>query len=248
MEISIFDPLYLNEIGGRENNEDRIYPAGFTSYSSRIFMVCDGVGGAPGGEIVATIVCDSIPNYFLKNQANIDEEHFVHALRYAEEQLSDFADRHKEMAGMCTTMTFLGIGNKGVLLSWIGDSKIFHIRKGKLLFQSKDHSLVQEKIDNGELTEAEATDFAFKNIITRVVGPGSSPVEPELTWLTDVQKGDYFFLVSDGILQSISVQEIAQMCQENEDDQKIFQTIKMRCAENSSDNYSMYMIRIESIE
>ena len=248
MEISIFDPLYLNEVGKRGNNEDKIYPAGFTSSSSRMFMVCDGVGGEPGGEIAATIVCDSISDYLLKNQAPVDKQNFMSALRYAEGQLSDFAARRTSMASMCSTLTFLGIGENGMLLCWVGDSKILHFRGEKLLFQSKDHSLVQEKVDSGELTEEEAEDFAFKNIITRVVGPASAPVEPEMVWDTDLAAGDFFFLVSDGILQGISVRQIGRLCGTGAGREGIHRAISKLCREKSSDNYSMYMVQIEAVK
>lgn len=201
---------------GNPHQEDSIYPAyNEQKDSDRLFVLCDGMGGHEAGEVASSTVCnamsksvfDSMPN----PEGDFDDSMMQKAISDAFDALDSLSvsdtDTEKKMG---TTMTFLKLHNKGCTIAHMGDSRVYHIRPGKdkddtsILFQTTDHSLINDLIKIGELTEEEAKESKQKNIITRAMQPKMERRPKASIYSTaDIKAGDYFFMCSDGMLEQM---------------------------------------------
>lgn len=243
--MRIAQPLAFTEIGRRKENEDAIYPPlGMANNQDTLFMVCDGVGGLSNGYIASSTISKNIAYYLLYYEEHpFTEELFKKALACAWDELDRIT---RNDTG--TTLTLLNILEDRVFIAHIGDSRVYHIRPKteEILFQTKDHSLINEWIDNGNVQESDVRELqAFSHIMTRgIQNHRTERDEAYIYQTTDVCSGDYFFLCSDGVLEFVTNARLLYiLCSDGSDTDKMNQ-IKTICDENSSDNYSAYLIRI----
>lgn len=247
--MKIFKPVTLNELGERKNNEDTIYP-NFPEKDSTVFLVCDGVGGQAKGEIASQLICKHFPVFIYKNKNNfIDKEKLEEGLRYVEKKLIDYVEENPNAVNMASTLTVMCLlkNQNKVVFGWVGDSRIYHIRDGRVQYKTKDHSEVQNLLDMGEITEEEAKIHPRKNVITRAVN-GKVPARIDYHVITDILANDFFLLCSDGVLENLDEKKIKQWFKINED----LEAIKAHILENANgrtkDNYSMQLIKIKELE
>jgi len=245
-------PYALNEQGRRGNNEDAIFPrknkAGETN---RFFLVCDGMGGHENGEVASNSVCDSFAE-FLKNvsPAGFNETVFDRALDFAFDRLDKKDDNSNSASKMGTTLTFLYLNNKQAFLAHIGDSRIYHLRKNdndevRVLYQSSDHSLVNELLKAEVITEEEAANHPKKNMITRAMQPHlKKRCKADIYVTQEVQAGDYFFLCSDGILESLTNEQLCAIVARNAGAEAMINAIRVLCEQNSHDNFSAWLVPV----
>ena len=244
MNINLGEPQFCHEIGQRGNNEDYIYPATATP-GNRLFLVCDGVGGHEDGEVASRAVAEAISDYWAANSDEPDTgQKVMNAIRAATSEMNLLVKNSGKDKGMGTTMTLASVGADTVLVAHVGDSRIYQVRPAAgIVYQSKDHSLVQTWVDAGFLTPEEARVHPRSNIITQVIKPESlKTIDPEVTVIRDIEDGDYLFLCTDGITESISDDELAGILSSAVSDIEKMDRIKQICSENSRDNYSAYLI------
>ena len=260
MEITIRQPLTFSEIGRKDNQEDNVYPSGKNlTIDNRFFVLCDGMGGHDNGELASDTVCHALGNYFETNVPNdgiITVDYFKDALAYAYDEL-DKQD-NGAVKKMGTTMTCLYLHKKGYLVAHIGDSRIYHVRpsntdlaNGRLgiIYQSSDHSLVNDLLKAGELTEEEAISFPQKNIITRAMQPNlERRYKADVFSFSDIQSGDYFFLCSDGVLEQLTNERLCDILSDNSTtDEEKLEAIRQVCYDKTKDNYTCYLIPIDKV-
>lgn len=243
-------PYALNEIGGRSNQEDSIYPAkGEANGSSRLFLVCDGMGGHENGEVASGLVCST----FAANLANIDHEEFtVDMFNYALNAAYDALDREdpnpESMRKMGTTLTFLHLNDHEVVVAHMGDSRVYHVRpseRNPILYQSSDHSLVNELVRAEIITPEEALTHPRRNVITRAMQPRlETRHNADVRTFNDVMAGDYFFLCSDGVTETITNDILVDILRREVSDAEKIEAIRALCAESSRDNFSAYLVPI----
>ena len=241
--------FYLNEQGNRQNMEDSIFPTpGKASENDCLFLVCDGVGGQSKGEEASRIVCESIAAFLLplpKEKAG--KETINMAVKHAEAEMRRYVDGHPEAYNMSTTLTLALVRNDGVWVSWCGDSRIYHVRNGNIHWQSKDHSLVQHLLEQGEITEEEAKNHPQKNIILRSLGISNQQTKADTYFIADIMPDDYLLLCTDGLLERIDKQELMEILgpqQRETDKQKLFMDF---CKDKTSDNFSMYLLQFGDV-
>lgn len=246
--MKIHKPTCLNELGNRSNNEDLIFP-NKASIDDDLFLVCDGVGGHDNGEVASRIICEFLPQYFANNQVDIhDEECLESALKFVEKKMNDYIKLNIEASKMASTLTLLCLSKEEdkALIGWIGDSRVYHIRDGKILFQTKDHSEVQSLVDMGEISEEEAENHPRKNIITRAVsGKDSTRIDQKI--ISNIKANDYFFLCTDGILENLNKSVIKKWFVKENSPEEIKSLILNNALNNTKDNFSMYLIKIEEV-
>ena len=200
----------LQELGQRANQEDSLFPAlGKSTSDDRLFVLCDGMGGHEKGEVASATVCETISCVILSTwhpDEALSDELFQQALCSAFDAL-DAKDNGEERK-MGTTLTFLCLHANGATVAHIGDSRIYQLRPASdttpahVVFRTQDHSLVNDLVKIGEITEEEAKHHPQKNVITRAMQPCQEQrAKADIAHLTDVQTGDYFFMCSDGMLE-----------------------------------------------
>ncbi len=250
MKITIHQPLYIFEIGQRANQEDCLYPTGEKATSEdRLFVLCDGMGGHEHGEVASQTVCKALGNWFSDNMAPsqpLTDNQLLAALEYAYNALDT-----KDNGGikkMGTTLTLLYIHARGITAAHIGDSRIYHVRPDNgILYQSRDHSLVFDLFQSGEISHEEMATFPQKNIITRAMQPGEeNRMRPDIVHITDVQPGDYIYMCSDGMLEQMTNEElVALLSSDISDEEKRSQLIKATA--NNKDNHSAWLIHVKYV-
>ena len=252
MRITIRQPLCFSEIGRKDNQEDCIYPlAEAVSVRNKFFVLCDGMGGHENGEVASATVCESLGRYLDEHQPEdgvMTPELFKQALDFTYNELDK-----KDSGGvkkMGTTMTCLYLHRNGYLVAHIGDSRIYHIRPNSgIMYQSSDHSLVNDLLRAGELTEEEAANFPQKNIITRAMQPNlERRHKADVYSFNDIQKGDYFFLCSDGVLEQLTNDKLCDiLATSNLSDCQKLNAIKNICDGKTKDNYTCYLIPVDDV-
>lgn len=207
-DTDIFVGFAESRIGGRAENQDsygyKETPLGF------LLTVCDGMGGGPGGKTASSIAVEGIITGI--DEANDDEEIsniIIKAIRRANMAVIEAANENPSLAGMGSTATVLLLSEQSAFIAHVGDSRIYHIRGGRKIFRTYDHSMVFELVKQKVITEEQARLSAQSNIITRALG-----MKPDLE--VDIVerpyvKGDRFVLCSDGIHGSMPEKELLKM-------------------------------------
>lgn len=243
MKISIYTPLSIHEIGQRANQEDAI-----AQWDNRLFVLCDGMGGHEKGEVASQTVCQSLVKWFeqdIKDDSFTDDQ-LREALEYAYTELDKFDDGCTRKMG--TTLTLLYLHAQGITAAHIGDSRIYHIRPDVgVLYQSRDHSLVFDLFQAGEITYEEMAIYPQKNIITRAMQPGEeNRMRPDIIHVTDIQPGDYFYMCSDGMLEQMGNDELTGLISSDASDEEKRNQLIAATADNQ-DNHSAWLIHIKDI-
>lgn len=255
MKIRIDQPYSFHQIGMRANQEDARYPDADAPSASGapFFAVCDGVGGAEGGECASAAVCSALGAYMDDQDPELPFtlEDFQEGLTAAYQALYDTM-RAKHNRDMATTLTFLYLSASGATMAHMGDSRIYQIRPGKgIVYRSEDHSLVNEMVQRGEITAQEAETHPMRNYITRCMcftPAGAEMPYAEVCMTRDVRPGDCFFLCSDGVLHSISDADLVQLlCHSPGSDKEKMDMIAHESA-SSSDNNTATLVRVADVE
>ena len=244
MKISLYPPLSIHEIGQRSNQEDFII-----QWNNRLFVLCDGMGGHEKGEVASQTVCQSLVTWFEQNVNPDDlftDDQLREALEYAYQQLDKYTDGNPKQMG--TTLTLLYIHKLGATAAHIGDSRIYHIRpEVGVLYQSRDHSLVFDLFQAGEITYEEMATFPQKNMVTRAMTPGEdNRHRPDIIHITDILPDDYFYMCSDGMLEQMSNEELVGLLSSDvSDEEKCIQLLQATI--NNQDNHSAWLIHIKEV-
>lgn len=184
--------------------------------SPPVFVVADGMGGHSGGDVASTMVVEEFQRLADDYDPRRGAQQVRDALGRAQTRILDYGDAHRALhpgwhAGTTAVVAVL-VDDNGVtkwLLANLGDSRIYRLTDGRLEQISVDHSVVQELIDAGQITAAEASVHPERHIITRALGsPGG--IEPDF-FLLPLGSVDRLLLCSDGITGMIEDKEIEEI-------------------------------------
>lgn len=190
----------------RSSNEDAF---GFCAEHG-ICVVCDGMGGAAGGEIASRMVVDSLLRRLCAEQTALPErESLQQAVSDANHAVLEHAEQNPGLHGMGTTLVALLLRPAEALIAHAGDSRCYLLRDGQLERCTHDHSLVDEQIRLGMMTQEEAARSPLRSVITRAIG--TQPAVTADMREMDARPGDLFLLCTDGLTREISEPHIAQI-------------------------------------
>lgn len=195
-------------IGGRAENQD-CFQFSETEYGL-LAVVCDGMGGPKGGKIAAEMAVKKVFECLQITKKDNPRNKITTAITHANSYIFQFSRSEHGFYGMGTTITALLINENYAMSFHAGDSRIYHFRKGNILFRTFDHSQVFEMVRLGILSEEEARVSPLSNIITRALGTGDK-VEVSVSDQLSYQKGDRFFLCTDGIWGVIPEIQLTRM-------------------------------------
>jgi serine/threonine protein phosphatase PrpC len=231
----------VSNVGKRSNNEDSY----LIIAEKKTFLVCDGVGGAAKGEVASKLCCDSFKTFFVKNNIGFPtDENIRQALLYAENNFNEYLANNAGSEGMATTLTFLAVNENKAIIAHIGDSRVYHIRDGKIIYVTPDHSLVAEMVASGYITPEEAINHPRKNVISRAIQGSSAPAEVEIITIEGLDSNDFFLLCTDGVLESVSAEFINKNFRKENTVDSIVKGIEEICLQNSKDNFTAIVVQM----
>ncbi len=180
--------------------------AGFTSA-----VVCDGMGGVAGGRVASSIAVDRFQNEMervLKKNMSLQQirQAADYAVSLTNDAIRERAAEDADCENMGTTFVCALAQDKQVVIINVGDSRAYHISRDGIRQISRDHSLVEVLVERGDLTPEEAKHHPQRNLITRALGPEPS-VQTDGFYL-EWKQGDFLLLCSDGLVNTVSDQEI----------------------------------------
>ncbi len=186
----------------REGNEDSGYAG------PRLLAIADGMGGQAAGEVassevISTIVAldDDVPGSDLLTSLG-------QAVQRANDQLRAMVEEDPQLEGMGTTLTALLWTGQRLGLVHVGDSRAYLLRDGVLTQITQDHTWVQRLVDEGRITEEEASTHPQRALLMRALGSGEH-VEPDLS-VREVRAGDRYLICSDGLSGVVSHQTMEE--------------------------------------
>lgn len=235
----------LSDIGNvRKLNED--YVDYYEKDGVRLYIVADGMGGHNAGEIASKMAVDSTIEY-IKKLGDLPCEKvgdiLKKAVEYANEKIYAHSKSSQNLSGMGTTITACIIKDNNISIANVGDSSCFLIKADGITKVTKDHSLVQQLVDSGTITEEEAMTHPNKNIITRALGT-SEFVDVDIfdLKLTGVIKG---ILSTDGLTNSVSAYEIYDIIMKNDNEASCEKLVELSKLKGSRDNISVIVFEGE---
>lgn len=229
----------------RSINEDCIfYPQ--TSDVPQIVIVADGMGGHNAGEVASSLAVKSVLDSFAgRKTGEIKEKDIRAALVKANEDVLRASYEHVEHIGMGTTLTLAVLKEDTLAIGHVGDSRAYLKDAHGLRLITRDHSYVQELIDNGLITEDEALVHPRRNIITRALGI-SMKLEIDIVY-AQWKSGDIALLCSDGLTQHVLYDDIAKILN-NENftlQQKADVLFSLAMERGGTDNISVIIVQHE---
>ena len=233
----------------RQNNEDawaelpKVY----------LYLLADGMGGHQSGDVAATeaiqafekiateplsekkLTLEDAGNFLKKTVEEVNTQ--VFNLGYSDETLR----------GMGTTLCALHVHDDGVVLAHVGDSRIYRLRNNELQQVTKDHSLLSELVDLGQLDEEQAIEFMYKNILTRAVGT-EPDVEPTVN-ITEIEPNDLYLLCSDGLTDMLIDDQIEEILIREKNLKTCTKALVNAAKEQGgNDNITVVLVKIEKTD
>jgi protein phosphatase len=185
----------------RPGNEDSSYAR------APVFVVADGMGGAQAGEVASSIAVRAFEQGL--PDEGTPEERLATRVREANAEIYERQRTEHERAGMGTTLTAAYVDDDHLAIAHVGDSRAYLFRDAELTRLTQDHSLVDELVRRGKLTEEQAAEHPQRSIITRALGP--EPTVEVDTWSYPARAGDVLLLCSDGLTSMIAEDQIARI-------------------------------------
>ncbi|CDZ81171.1 Serine/threonine phosphatase stp [Candidatus Rubidus massiliensis] len=236
----------LSDIGlVRQKNEDywaEIQPLHF-------YILADGMGGHLGGEVAAKeavkTVVGFIQKVFAKKDFSVEEAQGIihYAFEYANKVVYEKGCENYSLKGMGTTLCCAFFYKKSVIIASVGDSRIYRLRDNQFEQLTKDHSLLREMLDKGQLDEDQATEFLYKNIITKAIGTEVA-IEPFL-YSEECQVGDILLLCSDGLTDMLSNEEIQKILQQLKPELAAKKLIALAKKRGGYDNITVIVLQVQ---
>ncbi len=178
-----------------------------------LFAIADGMGGAQAGEVASRLAAAA-----LRENAAVGggEDRILDLIQEANRRVYDRSSTDPNTSGMGTTITVALVGDGTVSFGHVGDSRAYLIRDGQIEQLTEDHSLVNELVKSGKLSEEEAEMHPQRSVITRALG--TDPDVDVDTFSVSAQTGDVFLLCSDGLTDMVAQEDILEVVERNRAD------------------------------
>ncbi len=194
----------------RELNEDTW--ASESLPMGELFLVADGMGGHRTGEVASSMAAESLVQT-MRELPDVPPQSLPRALQRSNLAVFQYASKKAESRGMGTTMTAVMVDGNAAIIGHVGDSRAYLVRSGKILQLTRDHSWVAERVRQGLLTEEEARDHKWRNVITNALG--SRPQLRLDLFGLDLRENDILMVCSDGLSNLVLEAEMLQIITEN---------------------------------
>lgn len=231
----------------RQNNED--VWAEFPEI--QFYVLADGMGGHQAGEVASRLAVETYSLLVQEFHQDHDESLTLQELRrniswIIEEvnaEIYKMGRTDQELRGMGTTLCSLHFHPDGLIFAHVGDSRIYRLRHNHITQLTKDHSLLRQLIDMGQVSEQKAPDFMYKNIITKAIGTEPS-VDPSVN-VTHVEINDIYLMCTDGLSDLLTANEIEEIITQAPSLQQAAQALVDRANEiGGHDNITVVITKV----
>jgi PPM family protein phosphatase len=232
----------------RLENEDFIHFSLIdNSKQDALAIVADGMGGHAAGETASREAIQAIQKYYLSRRlAENPQKRLKQAVIKANTQVYEISCKDKSLSGMGTTVTALAIVNGFAYYAHVGDSRLYLFRNGNLEQLTQDHTLVQQMLNDGLITEEQAINHPDRNIINRSIGTKPAEEVEVINHPIPVQISDIFLLCSDGLYDLVSDLEIIKIISKFEPVEACQHLIESACSAGGYDNISVIIVKVQS--
>lgn len=254
----------LSDVGRvREKNEDNA----LILEERRLFVVADGMGGHNSGEIASQISVEAIRAFFENENTDqmlrkafatyrrrrtagqrrrtFDEFRLWKSLEAANLHIFNTARRYAQFRDMGTTVVATHFVGNRAYIGYVGDSRVYRIRKGRITQLTEDHSLANEYVKMKILRKEDLPRFPYKNVIVRALGL-SERVKID-TFYKEAREGDQFLLCSDGLTDLVEDPEILQMVMDADDTESACKTLVDEAnARGGVDNITVLVVHVQN--
>jgi len=224
----------------KDRNEDSI---GIMELEDGILcIVCDGLGGGLAAENASDLCVKSIQTYFLESNGKNHLSKIRESIIAANAELFRMSNSSKKFKGMATTSDVFFFNNHTVFWGHIGDSRIYHLKNGKLHQLTKDHSLVQQMVDRGYISMRAASKHPNKNVIMSALGESLDIEIDSSKLILDTKASHRFMICSDGVNAVLGKEELEILLNENDLDKCIDTLDEKIQSAGAPDDYSIIII------
>lgn len=239
-EYSIYETGRLKNHDGQPRQEDSVYPDPSRPGDwSRLFVVCDGMGGTGAGDVASATVCRVLGLANDDSEPDFSKEDLAKALVRAYDAID--REDHGQSNAMGTTMAMMRLCSDGAMVAHIGDCRVYQIRPGsngkdtKILFRTKDHT---------HSTESTSQPGTRKALNRAMMTNMKRRCNPEVHMLTDIRPGDYFMLCTDGMLENMNDDAIRIIFSHDGGTDHNKHGLLMKATANNEDNHSAIIVHI----
>ncbi len=223
----------------REVNEDS-----FTVIAPETYVVADGMGGHAAGEVASRILVDTAKELLDRPEVFYSELVLKKAVLRANDAILSQASEVPEYAGMGTTATLFHREGEQGIWAHVGDSRIYLLRGQELCQITRDHSLVEDLVENGSITREEARNHPRKNILTRAVGAEENLLVD--TGSLRLQNGDRLLLCSDGLTNMVTDAQIQEILQDGHPMDKAAVLVQKALEAGGTDNITAIVVEYDA--
>ncbi|HEU4692837.1 MAG TPA: Stp1/IreP family PP2C-type Ser/Thr phosphatase [Vicinamibacterales bacterium] len=242
---------------GARTDTGRVRPQNEDAYMSRaedgLFVVCDGMGGAPAGEVASEMAIQSIARQLTDDHRNgsaAESSPFMphttrllDAVRQSNEFIYGQAQKDPRQAGMGTTVVGAWIREQIAGVAHVGDSRAYLWHDDRLEPLTRDHSLIEAHVEAGLIDEGRQLPIEQQNVLVRVLGREPA-VDVDVTEVP-LQSGDYVLLCSDGLTRMVPEAEVAKAIRTFQEPQQICDHLIAAANENGgADNITVVVVEV----
>lgn len=230
----------------RKNNEDSLFTGdSAVGPLTNLFIVADGMGGHQGGEYASSFVVSKIPELLGKRKRKESmRSSMIFAADRTNKALYQISQDDESLRGMGSTLVMVAVAENTAHVINVGDSRLYHF-DGQLTQITRDHSLVDEMVEEGKITKDDPFYAANKNVITRAMGV--SPYVEEDYFRVELSRSSRLLLCSDGLSGMVSDEVMEKVLGEEKDTDAAAQKLLQLAKDGGGvDNISLILIDMEN--
>lgn len=234
------DVAYFSDQGlVRSRNEDSI----FVDESRGLFIVADGMGGHLGGEVASDMAVRIVRDHLLDADP-VNEDRIETALQQANREVYGLSTQQAELSGMGTTLSVASVGQGHLVYGHVGDSRIYLVRDGQMSRVTRDHTMVEELVEQGAISAEEARHHPRKNVLVRALGTDQHlPVD---RGTVPLQAGDTVVLMTDGVYGYLEDRDILGVLDTMPLQEAVRTIMQQVMDRGASDNLTMIAFQVEA--
>ena len=220
----------------REGNEDAAL------FSPTLCAVADGLGGHAAGEVASRFAISTLAE--LIKEKKLSSSRISKQVREVDKGLATLIEGEKQYGGMGTTLTVVFLTEQNLHVAHIGDSRAYLYRNGTLEQLTKDHTMIQEMLDRGELTLAGAKSHPKRSLLTQAL-MGQKKIQPDVISI-DIFEGDRLLICSDGLSNVVNLSSMASALSQLSSESAVDTLIALTYAADAPDNVTVLVADVVS--